>query len=443
MTNLDEAAAAERPPLHTPPRVRLLLSGGGNRALMGSAGTIAYLTQTGWWEAIDEVVSVSGGSATNAALMTGGTETSDRTYASLRAFYVRATTDIGQPWKDPRRFSALAIMLLPLLVVIALVLMAIDVVPGPSVFDTPIIALVLGLIAPTLCSLAIRRGAGAYLRNYLGALSDGSSKTLGDFGSSPRQHVICASGLSTAHPYYLWGGGTTFTAGGDLTRDAEPHDVQSLWGAPLQGSYLVADAVFASASLPTLARVEANLQASDRSELLIDGGVSGIFGSQVSAGMRRQTEHRSSPETGHIIIVDSGRHVRPPSRLGQLMHRLSIGGLLARWLKVSLEANYQRDLLELDDAHLIRIAEGQGERGAGGDDARVRFDELRTRTARMGLANYNSERALNAFVTGWVGAALCLDPSSSVASIHEQLRAAGAHMGTGDAFADYWEALGQ
>ena len=97
-----------------------------------------------------------------------------------------------------------------------------------------------------------------------------------------------------------------------------------------------------------------------------------------------------------IIVIDSGRHVRPPSRIGQAIQRLSIAGLLARWLKVSLETSYQRDLLELDDSHLIRIAEGQAEHEPGADGVRVRFDELRTRTAQMSLANYNPERAMNA-----------------------------------------------
>jgi len=415
--------------------------------MVGCAGAIAYLAQHGWWDAIDEVVSVSGGSITNASLMTGGTQTVDDTFASLDRFYERATTDTGQPWKDPKRFVALALMATPVLVVIALVLMAVDLVPGPSVLDKPIIGLGIGLLAPTICSLAIRRGAGAYLRNYLESLTNGASASLTGFGGGRRQHVICASGLSTAHPYYLWGGGANFTAGGDLSLQPTPHDPSSLWGAAVQGDYSVADAVFASSSLPTLAQVEASLAESGqhaaptRSELLIDGGISGIFGGQISAGMRKQQEQRSSTEAGHIIVIDSGRHVRPPSRIGQMIQRVSIAGLLARWLKVSLETSYQRDLLELDDSHLIRIAEGQAEHGPSADGVRVRFDELRTRTAQMSLANYDAERAKNAFVTGWVGAALCLDPACTIESVRSGLTAVGDQMNRGDAFVDYWDAL--
>ena len=425
-------------------RVRLLLSGGGNRAMVGCAGAIAYLAQHGWWDSIDEVVSVSGGSITNASLMTGGTETYAETFASLDRFYTSATTDTGQPWKDPKRFIALALMVTPLCLTIALALMALGIVPGPSVVDQPLVGLGIGLTAPTVCSLGIRRGAGAYLRNYLGSLTNGATASLTGFGAGRRQHVICASGLSTAHPYYLWGGGSDFTAGGDLSQQPAPHDPAALWGAAIQGDYSVADAVFASSSLPTLAQIKASVAAPsrpDRSELLIDGGISGIFGGQVSAGLKKQSEKRSSTEGGHIIVIDSGRHVRPPSRIGQAIQRLSIAGLLARWLKVSLETSYRRDLLELDDANLVRIAEGQEEHGPGADGVRVRFDELRTRTAQMGLANYDVARAMNAFVTGWVGAALCLDPACTIASVEQGLAAVGGQMKRGDEFAAYWRGL--
>ena len=88
-TRVDATATVVMPRLVAQPthRVRLLLSGGGNRAMVGCAGAIAYLAQHGWWDSIDEVVSVSGGSITNASLLTGGTDTYAGTFASLQRFY--------------------------------------------------------------------------------------------------------------------------------------------------------------------------------------------------------------------------------------------------------------------------------------------------------------------------------------------------------------------
>lgn len=427
-------------------RVRLVLSGGGNRAMIGGAGALAYLTQHGWWDRVDEVVSVSGGSTANAAVLTRGAHSYEQTLESIEDFFARATHDLGQPWRQPKRFGFLAMLIAPVLVLLLLILASIGLVPIPDILHRPVVGLVIGLVAPFATSVVVRRAAAGYLRNYLGSLTNGFDFTLSGFRQSPRQHVICASGLSSGHPYYLWSGGTEFFAGGDLGRPRQAHIPEQLWGISAQAEYSVADAVFASSSLPTLARVQApNITERQgiAKELLIDGGVSGIFGGQVGAGLRDQGSGgaRSNPSDGHIIVIDSGRHVQSPGRVGRTINRLSISALLARWLKVSLEAGYRRDLRELDDTHLIRIAEGFGELNDNAGPVLAGFDELRRRTAQMGLLNYNADRALNAFVTGWVGSALTLDQQCSPAVIEAGLGALGSQMGRGEEFVQYWRSV--
>jgi hypothetical protein len=55
------------------PPIRLFLSGGGHRASIGSVGAICALVDMGTWGNVEEVISVSGGSITNAALVRGHT----------------------------------------------------------------------------------------------------------------------------------------------------------------------------------------------------------------------------------------------------------------------------------------------------------------------------------------------------------------------------------
>lgn len=415
--------------------------------MLGGAGAVAFLTQHGWWGSIDEVVSVSGGSTANAALLVGGAQDAEKSYSSLRQFFDRATADRGQPWKQSQRVYALGVMALTVGALLYLVLGATRVIPIFGFLREPWGGLLVGLLAPSLASGAIRRAAAEYLRAYLGALTNGAQIGLADFADTGRQHVICATGLATGHPYYLWSGGHYFYAGGDLSAAAVPHTNAELWGVPAQAGHSVADAVFASSSLPTLARVETaippRVDGNRPEELLIDGGVSGIFGLQVSSGLRHQGYggRRSDTTDGHVIVIDSGRHVNRTGRVGRWLLRLSISSLLARWLKVSLEANYRRDIAELDDAHLVRIAEGFDEIPNDAQNVVSKYNELRRRTSEMGLANYNADRALNAFVTGWVGCSLTLIPASTEATIDAGLSDLGARMGLGEVFALHWRSV--
>lgn len=438
--------AAETVVIRGSGRMRLLLSGGGNRAMLGGAGAMAYLVQHGFWDDIDEVVSVSGGSTVNAAVLTRGSNSYDEALAGIGDFYLDAARDRGQPWFDNRRWGALTLIVVPIVGLVYLILAAIGLAPGPRFFERPMVGLGVGFIAPFVTSVLVRRGAGAYLRQYLGGLSDESGQTLDQFRSNDRQHVICATGIETGEPYYLFGGGGDFFAGGDLGSPRQPHPPDELWGHPTQADIGVGDAVFASSSLPTLGHVQVSAPRPDKpadQEVLIDGGVSGIFGRQVSAGLKAQgaAGAKLPANRGHIVVVDSGRHVARSSDLSALIYRLSVGALLARWLKVSLEASYRRDLEELDNAHLVRIAEGFHENEAATEVAR-RYDVLRAQTAQMGLYNYNAWRARNAFVTGWVGCALTLDEKCSEAVVEAGLAALGEQLGVGDDFLDYWRTLG-
>ena len=79
--------AGQPEPVQQAGRIRLMLSGGGHRAMIGGIGAILYLVQANWWPRVDEVISVSGGSVTNAALMGSTSEDDQEQINNLRRLY--------------------------------------------------------------------------------------------------------------------------------------------------------------------------------------------------------------------------------------------------------------------------------------------------------------------------------------------------------------------
>ena len=394
--------------------VRLLLSGGSHRATLGSMGAIAYFL---WsesqparddgrrydrWSDIDEIVSVSGGSLLNASLA-GATDSAESTARELADIRRRIIADALRPHRTMRRLLITMAGLAALLASLWVVLAALGVV-GPSALSQSPWSLVIGIgIVPVLLNVG-RRVVAAYQRDVIDAITLGTDTQIETVRSS-RRHTICASGLASGLPYY-------FTIGGD--RPFEP-----TYGTAISSGYSVADAATASMALPGLGRIRA--PQSLRREVLVDGGVSGGFGEQVANTIERRPEDTWRSD-GDWFAVDAVRHMRSNARVGQLVQSVSMISLLSRWLKVSLEATYVNDLIDLGPGQYARIWSanvlprrapdpGQTFRDGSAKPApeapidtpeRQRLGDLQASVSEMGLTSMNRASADLAIVVGFV-----------------------------------------
>ncbi len=451
---------------------------------MGSIGTILYLIQAGVWADVDEIVSVSGGSTASAAILVHGGDSDDDTITGMRTLFERAVRDRVLPTRTPRRVALSAATLLTFVGLMLVVLGAVGRGPVPMP-DNRVVALLIGLSTVPIASLVSRRALAALLTDYLQTLLDPKA-LLDAYGARRRQHVFCVTGLSSGVPYYFWaGGGTAFGAGGKLSGPRMARDPNAMWGAALQAGYGVVEAVYSSGALPGIARVRSPqpFTADDQSvlaperELLVDGGVTGIFGDQIAhrwAWSPMDSYRGDQPST---YVVDGGRHIRATGRAANFLGRLSVSVLLSRWLKVSLEATYVNDLIALTDnadTSVIRLctrrlpirAEGSQpslRRRAGPGETRyrdasssrdsgirvdvprrddrtamsTRLDALRRDSGTVGLFGLTSRAAALLVVTGFVAAAAG-DPGFTDEDITAGLARAGASLGVGAALHKIW-----
>lgn len=201
--------------MHTEPTAtsstdeRLLLSGGGLRAMVGSVGVILYLMYAGRWTAVREIVSVSGGSAVNAALLTSGGWKDERTDVERLSLFTKALVNDRAMPKTGRRVTIVAVAVALLGGLVALIVLAIASWPAW-------VALIIGVCAfPVALQLGRRIGA-AYLRDVLRTTLDlkGRDKatlTVVDnyvARRGGRQHFFAVSGLVSRAPYFFWVGGS-------------------------------------------------------------------------------------------------------------------------------------------------------------------------------------------------------------------------------------------
>lgn len=396
--------------------VRLLLSGGSHRATLGSIGAIAYfiwsesnepvLLDDGQiadrWSNVDEVVSVSGGSLLNAALASANPQTSDETMDQLGVIRARLARDQLRPQRTPRRLAVAAAGVLLAATATWLVLAALGIV-GPGVLSTAPWSLVVGVcVFPVTIGIG-RRLLARYLRDVIEVVTAGASVALSDVHSE-RRHTICSSGLASGLPYY-------FTVGGETP-------FEPAYGTAIVDGYSLADAAAASMALPGLGRVRGPKHL--RAEVLVDGGVSGGFGEQVTTTLERRPEDTWRSD-GDWFAVDAVRHLMSNSRIAQLVQSTSMTLLLSRWLKVSLEATYVNDLLDLQPGQYARVwspnvlpASKRSTKSTFRDGStsnrsepppnpdRERLAELQARVAEMGLFSLNAATVDLGIVVGFV-----------------------------------------
>lgn len=435
--------------------IRLLLSGGGHRATVGSLGAVAYLVHSDRWSSVTEVVSVSGGSIANAALASAPGHKD--AWAVLSDSIARINRDQGRVWATPRR----TLLAVSYLVAFAAVFTALAIAVGFGPDVPPLVSVLTGVLVLPVCFRLGGMAASMLTEDFIHVVSgDGDRELLDDWGLE-RVHMFCSSGLSSATPYLLW------------TGRRSPEGMDPTWGAQLQAPYTVVEAALASVSLPFLGRVRSpktseNPDVLAGGEILVDGGVSGIFGEQVATPFRRTPADTDRSDDLQIVAIDAGRHVTSPGKVTRVLERYSVSATLLRWLKASLEATYVNDLIDLGPDALVRICEpddliepddsaphmatslsgplalrlGSMPSETTDPEVQKRILELRERVAGISLMNLNEQRIAEATVAGFVGTMMSLDPTSAESEVVAALLSAEEHLGLDDRLSSIWVGLG-
>ena len=398
----------------------LMLGGGGWRGAFGAIGAVMYLHDTQCWSDVRDVVSISGGSFVAAALGADGVDDTDPSAAL--GDLIRGLLSIGGPVR--RRLAALG-LLLPL-----------------------------GVVPPVLL-LATRWLASKFWRNLL-------RRVFGD--RRPRQsgahrYVICATGRESAMPYYF--------CAGDRHDNIDGHDVA---GPDVAGpdadpgrQWIIRDVVLSATALPWVTGTRTRnrrdgLDSSDRGrgEVLIDGGVTGMFGNQF---FQRPPWATASGDGARTLVVDSGRVHRRGGRVLEWVTSMSTVAMLGRWLQIALDSAFRNEIYRTSAAspisagtdavplrtHLVRVAEtDEADLHSPGwtfSERARRIEHGRRIVHRFGLTGLNERNALTTIVVAVAACAAEFEADPGIESISTRLHDIGARLGVGNKLVDVWRAL--
>lgn len=410
------------PPLQGPvredvPIEALLLGGGGWRGAFGSIGAVMYLLDTGRWVHVRQVVAISGGGFVAAQLGTHGVNDDDPA-AALAGLFERLVAVRG-----PMRRATL--------------------VGG---------AIGLFLIVPPIGLQLERWYLTIRWRLLLGRLYHGCFPR--PIGSGGRRFVIGAAGRSSGVPHF-------FVSGGEKTLDQLKDELPG-WGVVVGDGWSCADAVRSTTALPFVNGYRTpdspgiDGPGVGRGEVLIDGGVTGIFGRQY---LDRQPWLTSTADAPRCLVLDAGRSLKRSRRVIDRMVAISGVMLLTRWVQIALETGFRSAVNEASRVelastttpmvHLARIAETDeaGHHSTLGEHDEVvrRLEHGRRHVARFGLLGISRERALMATLVAVVACAVDVEPAEQrgVEAIEARLRRIGDRLGPGyaDDLARVWDQL--
>ncbi len=422
---------AIQPPLDAAPEIEvLMLGGGGWRGAFGSIGSLAYLESTGRWRHVRHVVGLSGGSFVVAAL--GARDVDDDQPWPLLASLTKKTIELR--W---RMRAAMAGLALPFAAVAALVW-----------WWTPML-----LLAPTVVLYLSRRVISAEWRWMMKHLfSDHGPRTEGR-----RRYVVCATGLSSARPHFFVTGDLAA-----LQKDGSPRGGD--WGRIVPDGWTWTDAVVSSTALPWVngyrTETDDSMGRAGKGEVLIDGGVVGIFGRQWFDQALLGT---STGDSRRTLAIDTGRKLRTGGRLSERITSLSTVGLLSRWVQIALDASFRKEIERADRAeneaasgrmvmNLVRVAEtdvgDHHEQEARWHEVARRLEHGRCVVRRFGLTGLSTKNCLTTVVVAFVA---CLVDIEGIAELDEvdgqlfdidqRLREIGDRLGVGAALATIWTGL--
>lgn len=421
---------------HRPPSIRsditlsaLALGGGGWRGAFGGIGTVMYLHVTKKWDAIKDVVGISGGSFAIAAL--------SREQASVDASLKTLLQSVEAAARKVKLFVG-GTCFLTLVSVAALVSL---VNSNPTSWGPPWVwvfaPLVFSFVARCIVTLRWR----GLLREVFGA------QRLPEYtGIDRRRYVIGATGL---HDGDLYAFTTDFARDAARWRDARTSLTRQRAAVPLTDASL-ARAVGRATSLPGLGQLGISQmwlpncgheakptkpcpKCESVPDRLIDGGISGIFG----RGLMRPTH--SDGTASDVLVVDAGRRLVNNGSdsvkhiVARVMERMSIGLLLARWLAVAIDVGYRDELEQVDDGRmtdghrfwLVRLAEDETKVGrplsSTTSAAELRRAEcfqklyaLRDRVHKFSLMGANKAHANRTIVAAVAACALEFDTNPDI-----------------------------
>ena len=414
------------PPTPIGPEIHLFLSGGTSRSALGGVGLIHALVDGDRWARVSRIVSVSGGSMLNGALLADPADDDPRPAANALAH--RLVRDRLRWYATPTRTAATVALFAALIASLGLVGAVVGVVPGPAWLSSGGIALATGLLLPPVVITVARWCGRTWFGDVVGVVTGTGAAKLVD-QKATRQHLFCASGLSSAVPYYFW-------AGGD-----EP---SIAWGEPVQDDYSIVTAAIASGSLPGLGSVRAPHRF--RSETLVDGGLLGIFGQQIDDpfqrdpdGVLREATLRSEAALcggAMRVCLDAGRHNTVGSAVLSRLTSVSLIYTLVRWVKSSLEATYVNDLSDWEGNELLRLCPDHPASTVSHDQVADALTALGAEVGRLGLFNLTGDRAAATIAAGYVNATRWIDDSLDAAALAERLAAVDASLGWGSRCAE-------
>jgi hypothetical protein len=419
------------------PPIRLFLSGGGQRATIGSAGAICALVDLGIWRDVTEVISVSGGSITNGALLahvgsrgldrgpngfSDPSQTNDTApddpRPALRGLLERLIADKAGALATRKRQLVMGFFAIAAVLWSGLIAAAFGVGPGQLPSG---VAVVLGVFTPVALVMTVRLGAGWIWTDFVSTMLGGRNVAL-QASTTSRRYLFCAAGLSSGVPYYFW------------SQSSAP---EVAWGELLQSGYTLTDAVLASTSLPGIGLIHA--PEALRREALVDGGVAGIFGQQREVSIER---HAKDTYRGDVVrvAIDAGRHTVAYSKPLATLTRFSVLFALSRWLKASLEATYINDIGDFRDGHLVRLCTDPSMPATPGVHGGA-LDCARQETSRLGLFDVTAKTALDPILAGYVSTRLSFQPSVSSVDLLTGLTTTGGALGLGDSLVLRWQEL--
>ena len=178
--------------------------------------------------------------------------------------------------------------------------------------------------------------------------------------------------------------------------------------------------------------------------MLVDGGLSGIFGEQIESTLQRDPKDTWRGDHQRLA-VDGGRHAMSDRPLVRRLGELSVAYTVVRWLQASLEATYVNDLADWRDTELVRLCvEPDGRRCAGAvteDPVARAVTRGQAATAHLGLFSLDAPSADLAIVVGFAGTARALNPAVTAEAVEAGLADVGPRLGRGASLASCWRSL--
>jgi hypothetical protein len=446
----------QRPPrIHQGTRLnKLALGGGGWRGAFGGIGTVMYLNETNKWDGIDDVVGISGGSFTVAAL------SQERQGVSVDQTLKDLLTKMETAARRVRTFVSAAALLA--VAAVAAWLLFVDTNPfswAPAW---------LLIFAPVALSVIGRVVVHFRWRAILLEIFDKKRLPVNDPNAN-RRYAIGATGL---HDGELYAFTTDFHGDAERWRAGRNVVREKRLAVPL-GDASLARAVGRATSLPGLGQLgftklwwpEAPDHAPDApchkcrsvADRLVDGGISGIFG----RGLLRSGANPASSEQPNVLVMDAGRRLvanggtSGKHQFARILERLSVVMLLARWLAVAIDVGYRSELDKVGDGSvndgnmyfLVRLAEPESTITNPGmlsaeectrADHFERLYTLRDRVHKFSLMGANRTNADRTIVAAVVACALEFEVNPS---IEELLSSIGDKLGRGTSLVDTWRKL--